>query len=101
MAQKFIVERLMQFIARFIPNVQLHENFGTEVIFLLPSSERLNGGFTKLFMGLEGNFKQFGIKSYGISDTPLEEVIIKFFSLSHLTCFMLETLIKNRGFGLV
>lgn len=80
--QKFSADRLTQFVRAFVPGSTLHENFGTELIFLLPSDARANGSFTRLFVNLDQNLKQFGVKSYGISDTPLEEVRRRNFLLS-------------------
>lgn len=73
-SKEFDVERLLLFIKAFVPGAQLHENFGTEFVFLLPSDDRLNGSFTRLFVNMDRNLRNFGVKAYGISDTPLEQV---------------------------
>ena len=70
----FKIDELTTFIASFVPGAKLHENFGTELTFLLPSAARLTGEFTNLFQNMEKCLQTLGIKSYGISDTTLEEV---------------------------
>lgn len=70
----FNAETLSKFVASFVPGAKIHENFGTELTFLLPSAARLTGEFTNLFQNLEKSLQSLGIKSYGISDTTLEEV---------------------------
>ena len=72
----FDINAITKFIVSYIPGSKLHENFETELTFLLPSSARLTGEFTNLFENLEKSMSNFGIKNYGISDTTLEEVFI-------------------------
>ena len=76
-ADKFDIQTIGKFITSFIPGSKLHEDFETEITFLLPSAARLTGEFTNLFENLEKSLAEFGIKNYGISDTTLEEVWVK------------------------
>ena len=73
-SDRFDVDEIGKFVSSFIPGSKLHENFETELTFLLPSAARLTGEFTNLFENLEESLVKFGIKNYGISDTTLEEV---------------------------
>jgi len=74
-ATKFSADRLTQFITAFIRGASLHDAFGPELTFLLPKLEESN--LPRLLVNLDQNLKQFGIKSYGMTDTPLEEVFLK------------------------
>ena len=62
----------------YIPTAELYEDINTELRFVLPSECRSTGEFTQLFRALEDNMAVHGIKSYGVSDTTLEEVRILF-----------------------
>ena len=73
-SEEFDSEKIGKFISSFVPGSKLHEDFGIELTYLLPSAARLTGEFTNLFENLEKSLKNFGIKNYGISDTTLEEV---------------------------
>ena len=77
--ENFDAETIKRFIVSYIPGSKLHEDFETELTFLLPSSARLTGEFTNLFENLEKSLSNFGIKNYGISDTTLEEVRVFFY----------------------
>lgn len=79
---KFDIDAITKFIVSYIPGSKLHENFETELTFLLPSSARLTGEFTNLFQNLEKSMSNFGIKNYGISDTTLEEVFNLFIGVA-------------------
>jgi len=71
---QFDADEIGKFVSSFIPGSKLHEDFETELTFLLPSAARLTGEFTNLFENLENSLAKFDIKNYGISDTTLEEV---------------------------
>lgn len=64
------------FIQRFVPGVKLCENIGQEISYLLPFGAIRGGGFSRLFAHLEENAERLHIKSFGISDTSLEEVFL-------------------------
>lgn len=72
--QNFVVDEISKFVSSLVPGAKLHDNFGTELSYVMPSAARLTGEFANLFQNLEENMKQYGIKNYGISDTTLEEV---------------------------
>ena len=62
------------FVLKGVPGAKLVENMGTEITFQLPGDGGRSGAFEKLFNDLDANLQRFGISSYGISDTTLEEV---------------------------
>ena len=63
-----------EFVASHVTGSYLKESTGAEQCFVLPSEERQNGSFKELFQNLEKNYSNLSIKSYGVSDTSLEEV---------------------------
>jgi hypothetical protein len=66
-----------KFIQKFVPGARLLEQIGSEVIYVLPTAGRDAGStkhFEVLFTQLERYKQQMKIKSYGLSDTTLEEV---------------------------
>ncbi|XP_071811381.1 phospholipid-transporting ATPase ABCA1-like isoform X2 [Apostichopus japonicus] len=67
---------ITSFIQRFVPGVQLCENIGQEISYLLPFGAIKAGGFQNLFAQLEKHAKKLHIKNFGISDTSLEEVFL-------------------------
>ena len=91
----FDIDAITKFIVSYIPGSKLHENFDTELTFLLPSSARLTGEFTNLFQNLEKSMSNFGIKNYGISDTTLEEVLNFFkFTVTNVNFLVYKTFVS-------
>ncbi|XP_044745815.1 phospholipid-transporting ATPase ABCA3-like [Coccinella septempunctata] len=62
-------------IRKYIPNIEIESNAGTELTYLLP--ENYSPKFTHLLAELENNSEELGIRSFGISLTDLEEVFMK------------------------
>lgn len=58
-----------------VPNAQLLSSVGAEMEFLL--SSEYASGFERLFQEIENKMDEFGIASFGVSITTLEEVFIK------------------------
>ena len=69
-------DKLTQIVMSHVPGSYLKESLSSELCFVLPSEARQLGSFKALFQDLEDKSKMFGIKSYGISDTSLEEVSV-------------------------
>ena len=70
-----------KFIQKYVPNARLLEQIGSEVIYVLPTDDpTVVKKFEQLFTVLDRYMAKLKIKSYGLSDTTLEEVgrIIKF-----------------------
>ncbi|CAH3155544.1 unnamed protein product [Porites evermanni] len=58
-----------------VPKAEIISAVGTEIQFVLPSESSQN--FETLFSGLENNLEQYGVTSFGVSVTTLEEVFMK------------------------
>ena len=73
-----MVERVAEFLKRYIPNCFLVQNVGTDIVFCLPELDEQGSAqrdrFVTLFHELETKMPQLGLDSYGVSDTTLEEV---------------------------
>lgn len=69
----FCLSELKQFLSTIMPNIELVEEIGSEIVFMLPVQNDPSA-FDKLFKALEDNKKRLNIDSYGVSDTTLEEV---------------------------
>ena len=58
-----------------MPNARLLEQIGSEVIYVLPTDDpAVVKKFEQLFTVLDRYMAKLKIKSYGLSDTTLEEV---------------------------
>lgn len=69
--------KLMEFIQRYIPEARMIEKVGGEATFLLPSSAQESGALQKFLEDFDDQLSNLEIQSYGISDTPLEEVFLR------------------------
>ncbi|XP_046387973.1 ATP-binding cassette sub-family A member 7-like isoform X2 [Ischnura elegans] len=82
-------ETITQFIRQSVPNAQILEEVGSELLYLLPSKplEEMENGLSNsrisakamenLFDQLDSEMASLGINSYGVSDTTLEEIFLK------------------------
>lgn len=68
------MNELMEVVRHHIPEAKLVECIGQEVIFLLPNKNFKQRAYASLFRELEETLADLGLSSFGISDTPLEEV---------------------------
>ena len=81
------VFNITKFISRYIENAQLLEHIGSEITYILPVQDC--DGVTKIkdfetfFQALDSKMDQLQIKSYGLSDTTLEEIFLKVASNIH------------------
>ncbi len=68
-----------KFVQKYVPGARLLEQIGPELIYVLPTNSSSTGTTTKrfevFFSELERYMDRMRIKSYGLSDTTLEEVI--------------------------
>ena len=65
-----------KFIQKYVPNARLLEQIGSEVIYVLPTDDpAVVKKFEQLFAVLDRYMAKLKIKSYGLSDTTLEEVM--------------------------
>lgn len=70
-----ISEKVTNLLQRYIPNVQVDGDIGTELSYQL--SEEHSKDFHIMFRELEDRSSELGIDSYGISLTTMEEVFMK------------------------
>jgi hypothetical protein len=63
------------FVKKYVRNVALIDDVGSEVVLLLPYGSVQQ--FPLLFLNLDSQLAELGISSYGISDTTLEDVFLK------------------------
>ncbi|XP_018414710.1 PREDICTED: retinal-specific ATP-binding cassette transporter [Nanorana parkeri] len=68
---------LTELIHHHVPEAKLIESIGQELIFLLPSKDFNYRAYASLFRELEETIGELGLSSFGISDTPLEEIFLK------------------------
>lgn len=73
-----------------IPSAKLTQESRQQLSFILPSNVAKRDGFGNFFAHLEQNLDSLGLKSFGITETPLEEVKAIFI----LSCHFLEEIFK-------
>ncbi|XP_009076194.1 PREDICTED: retinal-specific ATP-binding cassette transporter, partial [Acanthisitta chloris] len=71
------LNELAEVIHHHIPEAKLIESIGQELIYLLPNKNFKQRSYASLFRELEETLDDLGLSSFGISDTPLEEVFLK------------------------
>nr|XP_031536281.1 retinal-specific phospholipid-transporting ATPase ABCA4 isoform X1 [Vicugna pacos] len=71
------VNELMDMVRHHVPEAKLVECIGQELIFLLPNKNFKQRAYASLFRELEETLADLGLSSFGISDTPLEEIFLK------------------------
>uniref|UniRef100_A0A8C4UM45 ATP binding cassette subfamily A member 4 n=1 Tax=Falco tinnunculus TaxID=100819 RepID=A0A8C4UM45_FALTI len=69
--------QLSEVIHHHIPEAKLIESIGQELIYLLPNKHFKQRSYASLFRELEETLDDLGLSSFGVSDTPLEEVFLK------------------------
>ncbi|XP_074118834.1 retinal-specific phospholipid-transporting ATPase ABCA4 isoform X3 [Sminthopsis crassicaudata] len=71
------VNELIEMIRHHVPEAKLVECIGQELIFLLPNKDFKQRAYASLFRELEETLPDLGLSSFGISDTPLEEIFLR------------------------
>ncbi|KAM6217102.1 retinal-specific phospholipid-transporting ATPase ABCA4 [Rhynchocyon petersi] len=71
------VNELIKTVQHHVPEAKLVECIGQELIFLLPNKNFKQRAYASLFRELEDTLVELGLSSFGISDTPLEEIFLK------------------------
>uniref|UniRef100_A0A8C9NKX4 P-type phospholipid transporter n=1 Tax=Serinus canaria TaxID=9135 RepID=A0A8C9NKX4_SERCA len=69
------LNELAEVIHHHIPEAKLIESIGQELIYLLPNKNFKQRSYASLFRELEETLDDLGLSSFGVSDTPLEEVL--------------------------
>ncbi|XP_051713429.2 retinal-specific phospholipid-transporting ATPase ABCA4 isoform X1 [Oryctolagus cuniculus] len=71
------VSELVDVVQHHVPEATLVECIGQELVFLLPNKNFKQRAYASLFRELEETLADLGLSSFGISDTPLEEIFLK------------------------
>ncbi|KAL8178295.1 UNVERIFIED_CONTAM: Retinal-specific ATP-binding cassette transporter [Gekko kuhli] len=71
------LSELNELIHHHVAEAKLIESIGQELVYLLPSKDFNQRAYASLFRELEETLSDVGLSSFGISDTPLEEVFLK------------------------
>ncbi|XP_012962010.4 retinal-specific phospholipid-transporting ATPase ABCA4 [Anas platyrhynchos] len=71
------LNELAEVIHHHVPEAKLIESIGQEIVYLLPSKHFKQRSYASLFRELEETLDDLGLSSFGVSDTPLEEVFLK------------------------
>ena len=77
----FDSDTVVSTISNYVPGAKLLTNVGTELSVQLPFTG--SSGFQPLFEHFDDNMSSIGIKSYGMSVTTLEEVVLKVAAGTH------------------
>uniref|UniRef100_A0A914PDV4 ABC transporter domain-containing protein n=1 Tax=Panagrolaimus davidi TaxID=227884 RepID=A0A914PDV4_9BILA len=72
---KAFKESTLNFLKTYCPNTEINSDIGAEVTFLLPQKDRSK--FAGLFQKLEQTQNLYGIASFGIQITTMEDVFLK------------------------
>lgn len=76
--QKLNIEELRDFIQSYLPDAQQKEGEVGDLVYALPPYTPQNAAvYHSLLTGLDQNLDKLQLGCYGISDTTLEEVIIR------------------------
>uniref|UniRef100_A0A663MJ03 P-type phospholipid transporter n=1 Tax=Athene cunicularia TaxID=194338 RepID=A0A663MJ03_ATHCN len=73
----FLCKNLTEVIHHHVPEAKLIESIGQELVYLLPNKHFKQRSYASLFRELEETLDDLGLSSFGVSDTPLEEVFLK------------------------
>lgn len=74
LAAKCDTKQVLGFVRRHVPQVELVEDIGKELLLVLPADSEHRQLYRQLFNSLDSNLEALHVKSYGISGTTLEEV---------------------------
>ena len=65
---------MTSFVQSYISSAKLTQESRQQLSFILPNNVVKKDGFGNFFAHLEQNLEALGLKSFGITETPLEEV---------------------------
>eukprot|EP01041_Mallomonas_annulata_P008266 gene8266-17008_t len=93
-ANKFKSKPLMDLLTSTIPDSKLLTDVGTEISFQLPFTSSVK--FQSLFETFDSSLDKYGLRSYGVSVTTLEEVFLKVASGTHTITQAVEGKKENK-----
>ena len=67
-------ENVTSFVQSYVPSAKLVQESRQQLTFMLPNNVVKRDGFGNFFAHLEQNLESLGLRSFGLTDTPLEEV---------------------------
>ncbi|XP_001920862.6 phospholipid-transporting ATPase ABCA1 isoform X2 [Danio rerio] len=73
----FDVAALMALAQQYVPDAQLVEDIGREAVINLPNAASEDGTLALFLNELDKRQGEFGVVSYGLSDTTLEEIFLR------------------------
>ncbi|XP_065097861.1 phospholipid-transporting ATPase ABCA1 isoform X2 [Paramisgurnus dabryanus] len=73
----FDVSGLVALAQQYIPDAQLVEDIGREAVINLPHAASEDGSLALFLHELDKRQSEFGVVSYGLSDTTLEEIFLR------------------------
>ncbi|XP_039512135.1 phospholipid-transporting ATPase ABCA1 isoform X2 [Pimephales promelas] len=73
----FDVAAVMALALQYVPDAQLVEDIGREAVINLPHAASEDGSLALFLSELERRQAEFGVVSYGLSDTTLEEIFLR------------------------
>lgn len=73
--EKCISHKVTELLAKYIPDIEIESDIGTELSYQLPESQV--GIFEHMFIDLENQRESLHLGGYGVSLTTLEEVFLK------------------------
>uniref|UniRef100_A0A8D2LM79 P-type phospholipid transporter n=1 Tax=Varanus komodoensis TaxID=61221 RepID=A0A8D2LM79_VARKO len=80
------VSAISNLIMKHVPEAKLVEDIGHELTYNLPYEAAREGAFVELFHEIDDRLSDLGISSYGISETTLEEILLRPFCLCFTDC---------------
>jgi len=70
-----VADQATAFVCKYVPDSTLIEQRGSELVYVLPTHHMAR--YESLLSALETESQRLGIRSYGVSDTTLEEIFLK------------------------
>ena len=70
-------ERLTEFLKKYMPDIRVKEQHGDQITYVILDDVEHTRVFPKMLADLDENQAQYHIKSYGLSNSSLEQVFLR------------------------
>lgn len=70
-------ERLTEFLKKYMPDIRVKERHGDQITYVILDDVEHTKVFPKMLADLDENQAQYHIKSYGLSNSSLEQVFLR------------------------
>ena len=90
-----VTENVKSFVQSYIPSAKLVQESRQQLSFILPNNVVKKDGFGDFFSHLELNLESLGLKSFGITETPLE-VVRSYFHIIVIADVVVDRATSNR-----